>query len=181
VGSALIGLSFIDDVRPDEQAIEFWDGPVQPEEVRPGSPAWERYRLHNAANVLHVQERLELSPDCPRTYKVAWVGGCVLYNVARLRAVGGFQFWRELPDSHAGEDVLAQLRVMAAYGGCGILPSGAYHQELPTTVTDRRVDAPRFLDVRVSADGDTCPQVVPRGAPASHPGPCREPDTGARS
>jgi GT2 family glycosyltransferase len=163
VGSALIGLSFINDVRPDEQTIEFWDGPVQPEEVRPGSPAWERYRLHNAANVLHVQERLELSPECPRPYKVAWVGGCVMYNTARLRAVGGFHFWRELPPQHAGEDVLAQLRVMAAYGGCGILPSGAYHQELPTTVTDRLADAPRLLDVRVTSEGDACPQPVPAG------------------
>lgn len=153
VGSALIGLSFMDDVRPEEQAIEFWDGPVVPEEVRPGMPAWERYRLHNAANVLHVQEKLELSPACPLPYKVAWVGGCVLYNVARLREVGGFHFWRELPEQHAGEDVLAQLRVMAAYGGCGILPSGAYHQELPTTVTDRRVDAPKVLDVCVPEAG----------------------------
>jgi hypothetical protein len=48
---------------------------------------------------------------------------------------------------HAGEDVLAQLRVMASHGGCGIMPSGAYHQELPTTVPDRRVDAPQVLPV----------------------------------
>jgi GT2 family glycosyltransferase len=150
VGSALIGLSFVDDIRPHEQHIEFWDGPVQPEEVRPGTAAWERYRLHNAANIYHVQRRLKLSPEHPLRYKVAWVGGCVMYDAAMLRDVGGFSFWRELPPKHAGEDVLAQLRVMAAYGGCGILPSGAYHQELPTTVTDRRVDAPRVLEVRVS-------------------------------
>lgn len=31
VGCALTGLIFIDDVRPHEQKIEFWDGPVQPE------------------------------------------------------------------------------------------------------------------------------------------------------
>ena len=52
-------------------------------------------------------------------YRVAWVGSCVLYNVAKLRAAGGFTFWRELPERHAGEDVLAQLRVMARFGGCG--------------------------------------------------------------
>ncbi len=44
-------------------------------------------------------------------------------------------------------DVLAQLRVMARFGGCGLLPSGVYHQELPTTVVERRVDAPKLLPV----------------------------------
>jgi hypothetical protein len=34
---------------------------------------------------------------------------------------------------------------MARDGGCGLIPSGVYHQELPTTVTDRRADAPRVL------------------------------------
>jgi GT2 family glycosyltransferase len=38
VGCAVIGPGFLDDVRPHEQAIEFWDGPVRPEEVRPGPP-----------------------------------------------------------------------------------------------------------------------------------------------
>ncbi|MFZ5509426.1 MAG: hypothetical protein ACOZCP_05155 [Pseudomonadota bacterium] len=44
-----------------------------------------------------------------------------------------------------GEDVLVQCRVMARYGGCGLIPSGAYHQELPTTVAERRIDAPFAL------------------------------------
>ncbi|MDQ3871251.1 MAG: glycosyl transferase, partial [Chloroflexota bacterium] len=145
VGAPLIGLSFRDDVRPHEQDVEFWDGPVRPEVVRPGTAAWDRHRLHSAANVLHVQERLGLAGGEPRTYRVAWVGGCVLYDVAALRECGGFGFWRELPVNHCGEDVLAQLRVMARYGGCGVLPSGAYHLELPTTVPDRSVDAPAVL------------------------------------
>ncbi len=142
VGCAVIGLSYLDDVRPHEQRIEFWDGPVQPETVRPDTPEWERYQLHNAANIYHVQERLGLTPAQQRKYKVAWVGGCVLYNTAKLRRVDGFNFWRDLPPEHSGEDVLAQLRVMERYGGCGLIPSGVYHQELPTTVVDRRVDAP---------------------------------------
>ena len=41
VGSAPIGLSFRDDVRPEEQAIDFWDGPVEPEEVRRGNREWD--------------------------------------------------------------------------------------------------------------------------------------------
>ncbi len=152
VGCAVIGLSFIDDVRPDEQAIEFWEGRVQPEEVFPGSPAWDRYKLHNAANLYHVQQRLTAGRG--RKYRVAWVGGCVMYDAAALRACGGFEFWRTLPPEHCGEDVLAQVRVMARYGGCGLLPSGVYHQELPTTVTDRRVDAPRVLGLHpVAAKG----------------------------
>lgn len=81
-----------------------------------------------------------------RAYRVAWVGGCVLFDTARLRAVGGFDFWPELPDAHCGEDVLAQLRVMQVYGGCGVFPSGAYHMELPTTLNERVVDAPLALE-----------------------------------
>ncbi len=145
VGCAATGLSFINDVRPHEQAIEFWEGPVQPEKVGPGTPQWERYRLHNAANIYHIQQRLGLTPDRQRKYRVAWVGACVMYEVAKLRAVGGYSFWRELPTEHCGEDVLAQLRVMARYGGCGLIPTGVYHQELPTTIVDRRVDAPKVF------------------------------------
>ena len=152
VGCGLIGLGFVDDVRPEEQEVEWWDGPVEPELVEPGSPAWERYRLHNAANLLHLRRRLGPERRGDRLYKVAWVGGCVLYDAAKLRAVGGFEFWRDLPEEHAGEDVLAQLRVMARYGGCGLFPSGAYHQELPTTLERRPVDAPRVLPVAAEAD-----------------------------
>ena len=156
VGAAPIGLSHSGDVRPDEERLEWWDGPVRPEAVRPGTEAWERHTLHNAANVLHVQRRLGLSSERTRTYRVAWVGGCVLYDVRKLLDCGGFGFWRELPENGvAGEDVVAQLRLMERYGGCGILPSGVYHQELPTTVHDRRHDAwrvrPELLEpVRVS-------------------------------
>lgn len=145
VGSAFIGLSFIDDVRPDEQKIEFWDGPVQPEVIKHNTPQWERWRLHNAANIYHVQQRLGLTPNKQRKYRVAWVAGCVMYDTAKLRDVGGYLFWQELPSEHCGEDVLVQLRLMALYGGCGIIPSGVYHQELPTTIVDRSVVANSVL------------------------------------
>jgi hypothetical protein len=36
---------------------------------------------------------------------------------------------------------------MAAYGGCGVLPTGAFHQQLPTTVHDRTHDAPYLLPI----------------------------------
>lgn len=146
VGSALHGLSFRQDVRPHEQAIEFWNGPVQPELVQRDTPQWERWRLHNAANLYHVQRRLGLVADYPRKYKVAWVAGCVLYDADKLRSVGGFNFWRDLPPEHGGEDVRVQLQLMARYGGCGIIPSGAYHQEVPTTIPDRRVAADHAID-----------------------------------
>ena len=141
VGSAFIGLSFVDDVRPHEQKIEFWDKGVQPETVKSGTPQWERWRLHNAANIYHVQQRLNLSPNNPIKYRVAWVAGCVMYDTAKLRSIGGYSFWQQLPPEHCGEDVLVQLRMMEQYGGCGIIPSGVYHQELPTTIVDRRVAA----------------------------------------
>ncbi len=92
-----------------------------------------------------MQQRLGLTAAGERLYKVAWIGGCVMFDTAKLRAVGGFQFWRQLPPEHCGEDVLIQCRVMARYGGCGLIPSGAYHQELPTTLAERRIDAPFAL------------------------------------
>jgi GT2 family glycosyltransferase len=146
VGAPLIGLSHLDDVRPHQQRFERWDGPVEPESFGPGDPQWRRHHLHSAANAWHVQQQLGLTADEPLIYKVAWLGGCVLYDVEKLRSVGGFEFWRELPPEHCGEDVLAQLRVMRRYGGCGMLPSGAYHLQLPTTVVDRSNDAPYLLD-----------------------------------
>lgn len=147
VGSAVIGLSFLHDERPHQQAVEFWEGPVRPERVGFGLPGWERYELHNAANLLHVQRKHAPTPEQTRLYKVAWVGGCVLYDRAALETVGAFGFWPELPPEHAGEDVLAQQRVMARFGGCGVMPSGVYHQELPTTLPNRDVDAPKVLDL----------------------------------
>lgn len=146
VGCAFSGLSFIDDVRPHEQKIEFWDVRVQPEVVKPNTPEWERWRLHNAANIYHVQQRLGLTPERQRKYRVAWVAACVMYDTAKLRNVGGFRFWQELPPEHCGEDVLVQLRLMAQYGGCGLIPSGVYHQELPTTIVERRVAADQMFN-----------------------------------
>src|SRR4051812_17249007 len=54
VGSALVGLSHLGDERPDEEAIEFWEEQVRPERVEPGDAAWNRHRLHNAANLAHL-------------------------------------------------------------------------------------------------------------------------------
>jgi glycosyltransferase involved in cell wall biosynthesis len=146
-GCAVIGLSHLRDVRPHQQLIEFWDGRVRPEQVVPGSREWERHQLHSAANLYHVQERLRASPDSPLRYKVAWIGGCVTFDTEKLLDVGGFGFWKELPAEHCGEDVLAQLRVARKYGGCGLLPSGVYHQELQTRVPRRKVNAPEYLDI----------------------------------
>jgi glycosyltransferase involved in cell wall biosynthesis len=141
-GMALIGLSYLDDVRPHQQHIEFWDGHVEPEIIRPGQKEWYRYPLHNAANIYHAGLKLA-GPE--RKYKIAWVGGCVLYDSQKLRDAGGFDFWKDLPAEHCGEDVMAQIRLMEKYGGFGIIPSGAYHLELPTTVTNREVNAPEYL------------------------------------
>ena len=166
VGAAVQGLSHVCDVRPAEQRVEWWDGPVRPERVRKGSAAWERWRLHNAANLLHVEQALDLAPGQWRAYKVAWIGGCVLFDAAALRAVGGWDFWPALPLASRGEDLVVQLRLLEARGGAGIVPSGAYHLELPTTLVDRRVDAYEVVleDGTVAAP---LPTPVPAGgAPA---------------
>jgi len=118
VGSALIGMSHVGNPRPHQQRIEFWDGPVVPEEVLPDSPAWARHELHNAANLYHLQTQLGISAADQRLYRVAWVGGCVLFDRAKLNAAGGFDFWHELSSEHCGEDVLAQLRARHTVGLC---------------------------------------------------------------
>jgi len=47
-----------------------------------------------------VQEKYHASVADPKAYKVAWVGGCVMYDTAKLRDCGGFSFWKELPENH---------------------------------------------------------------------------------
>ena len=141
VGAAVIGLSYADDVRPHQLApFEGWNGPPEPELLTRDGPEFVRSLLHNAANPLHLAERLGLGEGEWRAYKIAWVGGCVLYDRAAVVDCGGFDFWPLLPVEHAGEDVAVQWRVMARYGGAGILPSGAIHLESPTTVPDREVE-----------------------------------------
>jgi GT2 family glycosyltransferase len=142
VGMAVQGLSYLPDHRPDEESVyEPWRGQVHPEQVDRDSAAFVRHRLHNAANLAHLAAELTTDARDWRAYKVAWIGGCVLYRTEALLAAGGFMFWRDLPAVHVGEDVLAQWRVMARSGGAGILPSGAVHLELPTTLPDREVEA----------------------------------------
>ena len=145
VGAAPIGLSYLSDIRKDQQAIEFWEGRVEPEILLPNGPLWNRHSLHNAANLYHVQKQMRLTPKNERLYKVAWVGGCVLYDSEKLRKSGGFRFWKDLPVSHCGEDVFQEIKVMALYGGCGIIPSGAFHLEFDTTLPDRRINIPEIL------------------------------------
>jgi GT2 family glycosyltransferase len=141
VGFAVQGLSYREDHRPQQlAAYEEWDGAVMPEKLRRGTRAWARYTLHNAANATHLGDRLALPEGEWRAYKVAWIGGCVLFRRRELVESGGFDFWSQVPSTHAGEDVVAQLRVMERAGGAGILPSGAVHLELPTTVPDRTVE-----------------------------------------
>lgn len=142
VGMAPQGLSYLSDRRPHEtESFEAWDGPVLPETIRPGTPAFERWPLHSAANLIHISADLQLKPGQWLPYRVAWVGGCAMFRRTALNEAGGFRFWRHLGVEHCGEDVLAQWNVMEKSGGAGILPSGAVHLESPTTVTDRGVEA----------------------------------------
>lgn len=132
VGAFPAGLSHRYDMRPEQQVIEYWDGPVRPEAVDPGSPQWERWQLHRAANIYHVSRTLP--PGASRLYKVAWIASCILYDREKLLKVGGFSFWSRLPRYHSGEEVLVQNLLMRRWGGCAILPSGTYYSQVPTTV-----------------------------------------------
>jgi hypothetical protein len=63
---------------------------------------------------------------------VAWVASCILYDRAKLLAVGGFRSVRlPLP---LGEEVLVQNLLMRHFGGCAVVPAGTYHAEMPSTV-----------------------------------------------
>lgn len=81
-----------------------------------------------------------------RPYKIAWVGGRVLFDRLALLDSGGFDFWSDLPSERAGEDVGAQWRVMARHGGAGILPTGAGHLESPTTGPNREVEVTEVVE-----------------------------------
>lgn len=127
---------YLDDVRPDQQTVEYWNGPVEPEVVEPESPAWSRANLHRAANLYHVSRKL--APGEFRLYKLAWIASCVLYDRAKLLDVGGFSFWPRLPRWHSGEDVLAQNLLLRRWGGCGMMPSGTTFSQAPSTVLNER-------------------------------------------
>lgn len=141
VGCAATGLEYLDDVRPRQQQIELWEGPVTPEPFTPDGIPWDRHQVNNAANPLHLERKLACEGR-PVRYKVAWVGGAnVLYDRHKLLDVGGFSFWPRLPKEHAGEEVVVQFLLIRLYGGCGLLPSGTYHLGLPTSIEDRRANA----------------------------------------
>jgi glycosyltransferase involved in cell wall biosynthesis len=132
VGAFPAGLSHRDDVRPEQQVVDYWDGAVQPEVVEPDSPPWERWQLHRAANLYHAS--MSMPPGEFRLYKVAWIASCILYDRDKLLQIGGFSFWPHLPRYHSGEEVLVQNLLMRRWGGCGIMPSGTYYTQVPTTV-----------------------------------------------
>jgi hypothetical protein len=154
VGCPATGLEHLGDVRPHQQAIELWEGPVRPEPFTPDNIPWDRHKVNNAANPLHLEGQLAADGDIVR-YKVAWVGGAnVLYDRAKLIDVGGFSWWDRLPPEHAGEEVVVQFLLIRRYGGCGILPSGTYHLGLPTNVADRTRNATELFAELLADGGD---------------------------
>ena len=133
-------------VRPHQQQIEIWTGSVVPEPFEANTIPWERHKVNNAANPLHLEQQLVTNGNLVR-YKVAWIGGAnVLYDRAKLLDVGGFSWWQRLPPEHAGEEVVVQFLLIRKYGGCGILPSGTYHLGLPTSIEDRRRNATELFE-----------------------------------
>jgi hypothetical protein len=119
------GLSYLGQVRPAQETIEFWDGRVR---RKPCGPAAGLGAASPAQRGQPVPRAVALKAgegDAPATGWPGSAAACCSTRQAARR--GGFGFWQRLPAQHCGEDVLAQLRVMERYGGCAILPSGAYH------------------------------------------------------
>lgn len=141
VGAAAAGLAYLGDVRPHQQDIEVWEGPVRPEPFFTPENIPQRHGVQVAANALHVEQRLAPNGETIR-YKVDWVGGAnVLYDREKLLDVGGFSFWDRLPREHAGEDAVTQFLLIHAHGGCGVLPTGTYHLCMETTIRNREYNA----------------------------------------
>lgn len=162
VGAFPAGLSHRGDVRPEQQRVEPWEGPVRPEALEPDvSPEWERWNIHRAANTYHAAR--DLPPGAALIYKVAWVACCVLYDRRKLERVGAYRFWERLPRWHSGEDVLVQNLLMRRWGGCAILPSGAYHSEVPSTTLNARGTIDRHAL-------DLLPEMIARYIPTELPG-----------
>ena len=158
VGAFPAGLTFANDVRPEQQKIECWKGPVRPEAIEKDGPDWERWQLHRAANLYHVAQKLVLPPGEFLLYKVAWIAGCVLYSRRKLLEIGGFSFWERLPRYHKAEDIVVQNLLMRRFGGCGLVPSGTYHAQISSTTFSP--------EGRVDADAvDLLPELVERYAP----------------
>ena len=58
VGCPAIGLQFLHDLRPHElRHFEPWEEPVRPEPFTPDSIPWERHKVNNAANPLHLEQQ----------------------------------------------------------------------------------------------------------------------------
>jgi hypothetical protein len=165
-GAFPAGLTFVEDVRPEQQKIEPWEGPVEPETIEKDGPGWERWHLHRAANLYHVAQKLDLPPEGLLRYKVAWVASCVLYSRERLLKVGAFSFWSRLPRYHKGEDIVVQNLLMRRYGGCGIVPSGTYHAEVETTT----------FSPEGSVDADAVDLLLPELAERYAPQPSGSPE-----
>lgn len=146
-GAFPTGLTFLDDVRHEQQVLEPWEGPVRPETVKPDGPGWERWHLHRAANLYHVAQKLDLSPGKFLRYKVAWISACVLYSREKLLEVGGFSFWEKLPRYHKAEDIVVQNLLMRRFGGCGVVPSGTYHAEVETTTSPEEAEEADAVDL----------------------------------
>lgn len=131
VGTFPAWLSYWDEIRPHPHIVEFWEGPVRPEEVNPGSRngsvgscTGRPICIMSASVFLPENLAATKSPGAPRA----------LYDRGKLLEVGGFSFWPRLPRYHSGEEELVQNLLMRCWGGCGIVPSGMYYSEMPSTV-----------------------------------------------
>lgn len=164
VGCPAVGLQYLEDVRPHQQGIELWEGPVRPERLTPETIPWDRAPINSAANPLHLERRLAPNGETLR-YHVAWVGGAnLLFDRAKLDAVGGFSWWPRLPKAHAGEEVVVQFLMLRYFGGCGVLPTGTYHMCLPTTIPDRTHNATELFGALIAElDPTLLPERLPQG------------------
>ena len=132
VGAFPAGLSHRHDRRPEQQPIDYWQGPVLPEMVEPESAEWERWQLHRAANLYHVAQ--SLPPGHGGATRSPGSRPASFTTAASWRRWGDSPSGPRLPRYHSGEEVLVQNLLMRRWGG---LRHGPIRDLLLTGTIDR--------------------------------------------
>jgi hypothetical protein len=143
VGSALIGLSYRNDVRPHQQYIEFWEGRVQPEYIVPFSRSWNRYLLHNVAKSLACPAEIPAQPSHGAKVQSGMGGRMRAVRYPHAEKRGRVFFLETASLQTCGEDVLAQLRetIRRFCAGRSVSPGSGSHP------FERKVNASGVLEM----------------------------------
>src|SRR5215207_4135990 len=133
VGTFPAGLTFAQDVRPDQQDVRFWEGSVEPEVVEVEGRNCERWPLHRTANLHHVAKELALPPGGFLRYKAAPTARA---SSTTERSSSRSAVSRSVTACRAttpAKTSSSRTCCCDATAAAGSPPSGTYHAEVETT------------------------------------------------